>query len=75
MKQTKVVKLWIYRKHCMKSVHIRSFSGQCFPAFGLNMERYDLSVCSPNAGKYGPEKLRMRHFLGSEILIKIETFL
>ena len=31
-----------------------AFSGPCFPAFGLNMERYE--VFSPNAGKYGPEK-------------------
>ena len=34
--------------HCMKSVHIRSFSGQYFPAFGLN------------TGYYGREKLRIR---------------
>ena len=26
-----------------------------FPAFGLNTERYYLSVFSPNAGKYRPE--------------------
>ena len=39
------------------------FSGPYFPAFGLNTERYAvrrdteyLSVFSPNAGKYGPEK-------------------
>ena len=31
------------------------FSGPYFPAFGLSTERY-LSVFSPNAGKYGPEK-------------------
>ena len=41
-------------------------SGPYFPAFGLNMERYfvfsrirteygEISVFSPNAGKYGPE--------------------
>ena len=35
-------------KHCVKSVHIRSFFGPYFPAFGLN------------TGKYGPEKLRIR---------------
>ena len=37
------------------------FSGPYFPAFGLNTERYEvslriLSVFSPNAGKYEPEK-------------------
>ena len=30
-------------KHC-KSVCIRSFSGQCFPTFGLNAERYGASL-------------------------------
>ena len=30
-------------------------SGPYFPVFGLNTERYDLSVFSPNIGKYGPE--------------------
>ena len=36
--------------HCVKSVCIRSFSGPHFPA----------TVFSQNAGKYGPEKLRIR---------------
>ena len=30
--------------HCVKNVCIRSFSGPYFPAFGLNMERYGLSI-------------------------------
>ena len=33
--------------HCVKSARIWSFSGPYFPVF------------SPNAGKYGPEKLRI----------------
>ena len=37
--------------HCLKSVLIRSYSGPYFPAFGLNAERYGVSLCiSPNAG-------------------------
>ena len=44
--------------HCVKSVCIRSFSGQYFPEFGLNSGRY--FVCSPHAGKYRPEKFRIR---------------
>ena len=32
------------------------FSGPYFPVFGLNTERYYLSVFSPNAAEYGPEK-------------------
>ena len=30
--------------HCVKSVRIRSYSGPHFPAFGLNTERYFVSV-------------------------------
>ena len=44
--------------HSVKSVLIRSFSGPYFPPLRLNTERL-----SPNAGKYGPEKLQIRtHF-------------
>ena len=32
--------------HCLKSVRIRSFSGPYFPAFGLNTERYSVSLPS-----------------------------
>ena len=30
--------------HCVKSVRIRSYSGPCFPAFGLSTERYGVSL-------------------------------
>ena len=30
--------------HCVKNVGIRSYSGTYFPAFGLNMERYSVSL-------------------------------
>ena len=30
--------------HCVKSVRIRSYSGLYFPALGLNMERYGISL-------------------------------
>ena len=30
--------------HCVKSVRIRSYSGPYFPAFGLNTERYKVSL-------------------------------
>ena len=45
----------------MKSARIRSFSAPYFPAFGLNTEIYEVDLkdlFSPNAGKYGPEKIR-----------------
>ena len=31
-------------KHCIKSVHIRSYSGPHFPAFGLNTQTYKVSL-------------------------------
>ena len=42
--------------HCVKRVQIRRFFGPYFPAFGLNTEKYSVSVFSPNVGKYGQEK-------------------
>ena len=45
-------------KHCAKSVLIWNFSGPYIPEFGLNTGRY--GVFSPNAGKYGAEKHRIR---------------
>ena len=43
--------------HCVKSVQIRIFSGPHFPTFGLNTERYEVSLrVQSECGKYGPEK-------------------
>ena len=51
---------WLPKKrygHYVKSLHIWSYSGPYFPAFGLNTERYPnagyLSLFSPNAGNAG----------------------
>ena len=33
------------KPHCVKCVHIRSYSVPDFPAFRLNMGRYPLSLC------------------------------
>ena len=46
---------FIWDRHCVESVCIRSFSGPYSPAFGLNTPY--LSVFSPNVGKCGPENL------------------
>ena len=62
---------WIKKWQYVKSVHIRSFSGPYFTVFALNTEKYGVSLriqsvfsvftpYSVNAGKYGPEKLRIR---------------
>ena len=46
--------------HCVRSVRILNYSGPCFPAFGLNMERYGLPYSvrmqentDQNNSKYG----------------------
>ena len=67
MKELFVVKTSRYdlgnNNRSLKSVRIRSFSRPYFPAFGLNTKRYSISLLfSPNAGKYGTEKLRTRIF-------------
>ena len=36
----------ISKTHCLKIVRIRSYSGPHFPAFGLNTERYRVSLCT-----------------------------
>ena len=35
-----------FKRHCVKGVRLRSYSGPHFPAFGLNMERYSISPYS-----------------------------
>ena len=51
----------IFIIHYVKSVHIRSFYGPIFPAFGLNTKFMEyLFVFSPNARKHEPEKRRIR---------------
>ena len=56
--------IWVYghmnkiAQNCVKSVRIRTFSSPNVPAFGPNTPY--LSIFNPNAGKYGPEKLRIR---------------
>ena len=50
-KEAKTIKLVTANMHNVKSVHIRSFSGPYFPAFGLN------------TGKKGLEKLQILTFI------------
>ena len=35
----------IFSRHCVKSVRTRSYSGPYFLAFGLNTERYSVTLC------------------------------
>ena len=34
----------VSNQHCIKIVRVRSYSGPHFPAFGLNTERYSVSI-------------------------------
>ena len=58
--------------HCVQSARIWSYSGQYFPAFGLNTMRCSVSphIFSPNAGKYGAEKLRIQTLFMQVCLIQ-----
>ena len=56
--------------HCVKNIRVRSFSVPYFPAFGLNRRDMEyLFVFSPNAGKYGREKLRIRTLFKLRLLL------
>ena len=54
---------WIFlqlahaQTHCIKSVLIRSYSGPHFPAFGLNTETYEVSLCIQS--KWGKMQTRI----------------
>ena len=54
--QTKISK--IYNKyHCVEGVRIRSYSGPHFSSFGLNIERYFVSLrIQSECGKLRPRK-------------------
>ena len=39
-----ITEFLIREQHCMKSVRIQNVSGLYFPAFGLNTERYSVSL-------------------------------
>ena len=60
--------IWIFcsessfKSTSRKSVRIRSFSGPYFPAFGLNAERYRVSLhIQTECGKIGPENPEYGH--------------
>ena len=55
------VSVW-YLQPCVKSVSIWSFSGSCFPAFGLNRERYGVSFGIQSEC----EKIRTRQTLNTD---------
>ena len=53
--------------HCIKSVRIRSYSGPHFPAFGLNTERYGVSLRIQSKGG----KMRTRITPNTNIFHKV----
>ena len=63
------VDLIIIITHCTKSIQIRSFSGPYFPVFGLNTERYGVSLrIQSEDWKIGTKKNFVfgEHFLRSD---------
>ena len=64
--------------HCMISAHIRSFSGPYFATFGLNSERYGVSLrIEPEYGKIPTRKVPntdtfLRSFYG-QIVVRIRS--
>ena len=62
--------------HCVKSIRIRSFFGLYFPTFELNTKNIPhLSVFSPNVGKYGSEKLRIKALSRQRFFFSLFFFL
>ena len=64
--------------HCVKNVDIRSYSGPYFPAFGLNMERYGVSLlilseCEKVRTRINPNTDTLRNvyylILGKQIIL------
>ena len=70
-----------YTSHYVKSVRIRSYSGLHFPAFGLNTERYSVSLrsqsslFSPNAENAEQNNTEYGHFLCSVSTLSSENLL
>ena len=61
--------------HCVKSVRIRGFSGPYFPAFGLNTERYSVSLriqfeCGKIRTRTSPNKDNFHVVLCRSIYVK-----
>ena len=56
-------------KHCVKSVCIRSYSGPHFPTFGMNTERYGVSLRIQS--EYG--KMRTRMTPNMDIFYAVKT--
>ena len=63
--------------HFVKGVGIRRFSGPHFLAFGLNMEKYFVSLrIQSKSGKYEPQKLWIQTlFMQCELLSFFRNFL
>ena len=55
---------------CVKSVRIRNFSGPHFPAFGLNTERYSLSLRVHSECR----KIRTRKTTNTEVFYAVVRF-
>ena len=61
--------------HCVKGVHIRSFSGPYLPAFGLNTEKVSLRIWSEYGENTDQKNSEYGHFSRSDVLIKNQEIL
>ena len=70
-KLSKLKQKFLHFIHCVKSVHIRRFSGPSLAAFGLNTERYEKRSISPCSVQMredtDQENSEHRHFSCSNI--------
>ena len=57
--------------YCVKSVRIRSFSGPYFLAFGLNTERYSVSLRI----QFECKKIRTRKILNTDTFYRVLLFI
>ena len=62
-----------FASHCVKSVCIRSYSGTHFPAFGLNMERYSVSL--RNQSECGKIRTRITPNTDTFYAVSVASFL
>ena len=62
--------------HCVKSIAFEIFLVSIFPYLDwIRRDTPDLSVYSPNVGKYGPEKLRLRTFFTQWVVWHLQNSL
>ena len=61
--------------HCVTRARIRSYSGPYFSAFGLNTERYFVSICiQSECGKNNNKKIRIQAHIRECLAVAVSLF-